>query len=125
MAARSDARARTQQRPGAGRPAPQRPRVLPGGGRQIRWDRVGRVGLLVVLLGVIALYVGPTISFVETIGENKARTAELQELKQENRKLRERRAGLKDPEVLEREARRLGMVKPGERPYIVKGLPAD
>ena len=31
---------------------------------------------------------------------------------------------LRDPGALEREARRLGMVRQGERPYVVQGLPA-
>ena len=35
-----------------------------------------------------------------------------------------RRRALKRPAVLEREARRLGYVKPGERSYIVRDLPS-
>jgi cell division protein FtsB len=99
--------------------------VVAGGGRAIRWDRVGRVALLVVLLGVVALYVGPSISFFQTYREAKARRAEVRQLQTENAKLRARRQALKDPRTLEREARRLGLVKPGERPFIVKGLPGD
>ncbi|WP_205699507.1 septum formation initiator family protein [Conexibacter sp. SYSU D00693] len=126
MAQRSTARARDERRAPAGRPAPPRPRprVVQGGARPgIRWDRIGRVGLLVVLVGLLYLYVGPTITYVETWREAGSRRAEVQKLKVENRKLRERRAALQDPRVLEAEARRLGMVKPGERGYIVKGLP--
>jgi hypothetical protein len=44
----------------------ERPRVVAGGGRAIRWDRVGRVALLVVLFGVVALYVAPSISLFHT-----------------------------------------------------------
>jgi cell division protein FtsB len=111
------------------RPAPrqrerQRPRVLQGGGRGIRWDRVGRVALLLVLFGVVALYVGPAISFVETWHEAKQRRAEVRELQRENAKLKARRQALRDPRTLEREARRLGLVKPGERLYIVRGISA-
>jgi cell division protein FtsB len=46
-------------------------------------------------------------------------------LEAENRRLEARKKALKDPRALEREARRLGMVKPGERAYVVKGLPKD
>ena len=53
-----------------------RPRVVAGGGRAIRWDRVGRVALLMVLLGVVALYVGPSISFLSTYREATARRSE-------------------------------------------------
>jgi cell division protein FtsB len=103
----------------------QRPRVVAGGGRAIRWDRVGRVALLVVLLGVVALYVGPSISFLHTYKEAKARRGEVQALQAENARLRARKQALKDPRTLEREARRLGLVKPGERPFVVQGLPGD
>jgi hypothetical protein len=36
----------------------------------------------------------------------------------------ERRAGaLTRPDAIEREARRLGMIKRGERPYVIENLP--
>ena len=89
----------------------------------IRWDRVGRIALLLVLLGVIALYINPARSWWSTKQESAQRAAEVAELKRENIKLRERRAQLKDPRMLENEARRLGMVKPGERAFVVEGLP--
>lgn len=91
----------------------------------IRWDRIGRVALLVVLVGLATLYVKPTISWFETRGEAAARQAEVDRLEAQNKRLRERKKALQDPRALEREARRLGMVKPGERAYVVKGLPKD
>ena len=90
---------------------------------QIRWDRVGRIALLLVLLGVIALYVNPLRSWWSTRQESAQRSSEVTELKRENERLRERREQLKDPRMLEEEARRLGMVKPGERAFVVEGLP--
>ena len=42
------------------------------------------------------------------------------EMRAENERLRERKAELSAPGAIEREARRLGMVKAGERAYIVK-----
>jgi cell division protein FtsB len=88
----------------------------------IRWDRLGRIALLLVLLGVIALYVKPVLSYVSTWQEAKGRRAEVAELQRENEKLRQRKAELKNPRALEREARKLGMVRPGERAYVVEGL---
>jgi len=117
--------AHARSRPSTAPPPRQRPRVVVGGGRAIRWDRVGRVALLVVLLGVVALYVGPSISFFHTYREAKARRGEVSALQAENKRLRARRTALKSPATLEREGRRLGLVKPGERPFIVKGLPGD
>jgi cell division protein FtsB len=89
----------------------------------IRWDRVGRVALLLVLLGVMVLYVKPLHSFWSTRNESKSRAAEVQQLERENATLSSRRDELKNPVALEREARKLGMVRPGERAYAVEGLP--
>jgi cell division protein FtsB len=100
-----------------------RPRALPGGARGIRWDRVSRVALLIVLLGILALYIGPARSYWSTVQEAKHRRAEVAQLKRENAKLRAKRAALRSEASLEREARRLGMVRAGERPYVVKHLP--
>jgi cell division protein FtsB len=122
-ARQSAAHART--RPSTDSRPRQRPRVVAGGGRAIRWDRVGRVALLMVLLGVVALYVAPSLSFLHTYREAKARRGEVRSLQVENDRLRARRKALQNPRTLEREARRLGLVKPGERPFIVKGLPGD
>lgn len=90
---------------------------------RVRWDRVGRIALLLVLVGVLALYVKPVLSWWSTRQESQKRGAEVSVLEAENQKLRKRRAELKDPRMLENEARRLGMVKPGERAFVVEGLP--
>lgn len=90
---------------------------------RVRWDRVGRVALLLVLLGVIALYINPLRTYVSTWQEKGRRTAELTQLERENAALRARQRELHDPVALEREARRLGMLKPGERAFVVDGLP--
>lgn len=87
---------------------------------RIRWDRLGRVVLLLVLLGVIALYVNPLRSYLSTWQEAKSRRAEVAALERENERLRARKAQLQNRRALEREARRLGMVKPGERAYVVE-----
>ena len=44
-----------------------------GRAARIRWDRLGRIALLLVLLGVIALYVNPLRSYVSTWQEAKHR----------------------------------------------------
>ncbi|MGH2824907.1 MAG: septum formation initiator family protein [Thermoleophilaceae bacterium] len=41
----------------------------------------------------------------------------------DNRELKRRVRALRDPGALEREARRLGMVRQGERAYVIEGLP--
>ena len=118
------ARSRPSRRAPARRP---RPRAVAGGAASraagIRWDRVGRVALLVVLVGLLGLYVGPARSYLGARQEARQRSAEVTELRRENRRLRARRAALADPQALEREARRLGMVRPGEKSYVIEHLP--
>jgi cell division protein FtsB len=90
---------------------------------RIRWDRIGRWALIGVFALVLYLYIGPARTWVSTWLEAKQRRADVAALREENRKLRERRAALQRPGALEREARRLGMVKAGEKAYVVRGLP--
>ena len=88
-----------------------------------RWDRVGRMALLIVLVGIVGLYVGPLHSYWSTRQEAQAKQTEVQRLQRESVRLRERRAALRSKGALQKEARRLGMVLPGERAYSVSGLP--
>jgi cell division protein FtsB len=89
----------------------------------VRWDRVGRVALLLLLGVVLLLYVNPAINYVQTWQNANAKRSEVDRLQAENKRLSARKAALKQPAMLEREARALGMVKPGERAYVIKGLP--
>jgi cell division protein FtsB len=90
---------------------------------RIRWDRLGRWALIAVLGFVVYLYIGPAATWVSTYKEAKRKRADVASLKAENARLRERRSELRDPASLEREARRLGMVKAGEKSYVIEGLP--
>ena len=90
---------------------------------RIRWDRVGRIALIAVLLFILVLYIRPLTGYYGTWKEAKHKRAEVQQLERENKELRARRAALSSPKALEQEARRLGMVKPGEKAYSLKGLP--
>jgi cell division protein FtsB len=92
----------------------------PGG---IRWDRIGRVALLCVLGLVLYLYIGPTRTWVSTWHESKERAAQLRGSRAENVRLKARRDELRKAGTLEAEARRLGMVRAGEKAYVVRGLP--
>jgi cell division protein FtsB len=92
---------------------------------RIRWDRLGRVALLFVAALVIYLYIGPTRSWVVTYKQSKQRKAEVTALKRENARLIARRNELRRPSTLETEARTLGMVRGGEKAYVISGLPGD
>ncbi len=91
----------------------------------IRWDRVGRWLLMVAAVLVVVLAIGPLIGLFETMQESGQRKQQLQQLEQQNRVLKSRKDALGDPATLEREARRLGKIRPGERPYVVDGLPRN
>ena len=90
---------------------------------RVRWDRVGRLALLFVLALLVYLYIGPLSSLVTTWHASKERETRVAELEEVQARLRTRRDELRDPRALEREARELGMVRPGERSFVVAGLP--
>jgi cell division protein FtsB len=89
----------------------------------IRWDRVSRVAMLFVLGGILILYIGPVRAYFATKHRVAAQNAIVHKLREDNQRLRERRRALSHPTTLEREARKLGMVRPGEKPFIVRHLP--
>jgi cell division protein FtsB len=87
---------------------------------RIRWDRVGRWALICVFAFVIYLYIGPARTWLSTYGEAKRKRAEVAELRERNQQLRERRRRLEREGAVELEARKLGMVKAGEKLYVVE-----
>lgn len=91
----------------------------------IRWDRVGRLCLLAMFAVVALLYVSPTISYMQTRSESARRQQETRDLEREKARLEQRKKVLSSTLAVENEARRRGMVKPGERAYVIKGLPKD
>jgi cell division protein FtsB len=91
----------------------------------VRWDRVGRVALLLLLLLVVALYVEPARALFSTWRESHAKQAQLHALEREHGALLRQQRALRTPLTIAAEARQLGMVKPGEIPYVVRGLPRD
>jgi cell division protein FtsB len=92
---------------------------------RVRWDRVGRTALLLVLLAVALAYVGPVRSLLSTWHESNAKQAQVQQLQHEHQALVSRARELRDSRTVQAEARRLGMVKPGEHSYVVGNLPQD
>ncbi|MFN2612287.1 MAG: hypothetical protein ABR536_02830 [Solirubrobacterales bacterium] len=89
----------------------------------INWDRFGRVVLVVVLFAVLASYLNPVIGFVHAWQDSKTSKERLLELQQESAALHRQAAAESTDAVIIREARRLGMVRTGERAFVVHGLP--
>jgi len=84
----------------------------------IRWGCVGAL----VLVGL--LYYRPMHNYFDRRGAVEDRQAEVALLAAENETLTRRLRYVESEAAIAREARRLGYVKPGERLFIVKGIPA-
>jgi len=97
---------------------PKRRKRIPRRRFLVRWLVLG------VFLFVGFLYSQPLRSYFETRDALAKRSAEVRSLREEKRSLERHLREGETPEALEREARRLWYVKPGERLYIVKGVEA-
>jgi cell division protein FtsB len=76
--------------------------------------------LVIVFFVILALYIGPTINFVNAWRQSHAQEAALVRLRQQNVELQNRAKMLSDPGAMERAARRQGMVVAGELPYSIQ-----
>jgi len=84
-----------------------------------------RVLWAVAILGIaVYLYYRPLASYLETRSDLRARRAEVATLQIARAQLELRLVNSTSLEATEREARRIGYVKPGEQLFVVKGIPA-
>ena len=81
-----------------------------------------QIALVLVLFGVLVSYLNPLVNLVHAWSDSKAGEERLAELREENSGLQEQVREASSPLTLELEARRLGMVKPGEHAYVIRGL---
>jgi len=82
---------------------------------------------LLALAGLAVLglfYWKPLHNYMQTKQELRQRQTEVQELAAERRRLAQQIAAVGSGTTLVREARNLGLVKPGERLFIVRGIDA-
>jgi cell division protein FtsB len=82
---------------------------------------------LLALGGIVLvafLYWKPTQTYLHTNHELQARQAQVRQLREEKAQLEKRIAQAGTGGQLVREARRLGLVKPGEQLFIVRGITA-
>jgi cell division septal protein FtsQ len=92
--------------------------------RATRSRRRLRLVWAVALVGVaVYLYYRPLASYVETRGDLTARQAEVAALEATRAGLERRLVASTSLEAAQREARRMGWVRPNERLYVVKGIP--
>ena len=76
------------------------------------------------VLLVAFLYWKPTHTYLHAKQQLRARNAEVQALRNEKVRLQKRIAQAGTDAQLVREGRHLGLVKPGEKLFIVRGIPA-
>jgi hypothetical protein len=80
----------------------------------------------VLLAGALALvaflYTKPLQAYFHTSRELEQRRLEVRRLRQERRVLQQRLAGSAGDAWIVQSARRLGLVEPGQRLFIVKGI---
>jgi cell division protein FtsB len=84
----------------------------------VRWDRLGRIAMLCVMVALVYLYLSAGIRLLSS-------WREVHLLEHQNQVLRQQHARLASPNTVQEEARRLGMIHPGEQAYIVSGLPPN
>lgn len=77
---------------------------------------------MLVLFGVMVSYLNPMVNLVDAWRDSKAGKEQLTQLQAQYSSLRQQVGKARDPITLEREARKLGMVKPGEHAYVVRGI---
>lgn len=97
--------------------------------RRARRPRIGRRRLrllwVAAIVGVtVYLYYRPISSYLETRNELAASRAEVESLRLVRGELQLRLVNSTSVDSVEREARRIGYVRPGERLFVVKGIPA-
>ncbi len=109
VAGRAKERTRARRRKAAPRIGRRRLRLL--------WA-IGLVGVAVYL------YYQPIASYVETRNDLTTRRSDVESLRLVRAELELRLVNSSSVESLEREARRINYVKPGERLFVVKGIPA-
>ena len=79
--------------------------------------------LLVVLLAVLVSFLGPATKYVRSWQLARETRHEVIQLRDDNARLRKQAKLLKHPDQIELRARQRGMARPGERAYVVRGLP--
>ena len=115
MATRRTTRAATRPAK-AGSRTPWKRAGLPRTTVVLRWCIVG------VALFVAFLYYQPLSSYLQTRSALNERAAEVEQLRDERARLQARLADSETTTALAREARRMRLVRPGERIFIVKGV---
>ncbi|MEP6892463.1 MAG: hypothetical protein ABI927_01675 [Gaiellaceae bacterium] len=85
--------------------------------------KLGRLGAVAAIVVVGYLYYRPLSSWMHTRGALAKRTSQVQLLEAQKATLEREVEQATSLTQLARSARRIGLVRPGERLFIVKGIP--
>lgn len=92
---------------------------------RVRWDRLGRIALLGVLVALVYLYGSAGLHMLSTWQQSRHDRAVLSGMASEHARLVRQHEELSGQAALEADARQLGMIYRGEQPYVLSGLPAN
>ena len=92
---------------------------------RVRWDRLGRVAMLCVLVVLSYLYLSAGVHLLSTWRQARGESAKVATMQREHNSLQRQHEALGSPGAVEAQARKLGMMRHDERPYIVSNLPND
>jgi cell division protein FtsL len=113
-----------RRRSGSGsRRAARRPPVPLQAAARVRWDRLGRIAMLFVLLALVILYLSTGLHMLSTWRQSRHADARVAQMQAEHRRLVSEHNRLSSQSNLEQSARALGMQRPDEQTYIIGGLP--
>jgi cell division protein FtsL len=90
---------------------------------RIRWDRLGRLAMLCLLVALAYLYLSAGIRIYSTWRQGRGDNAQLATLEHEHVRLQRQHEALGRRGTVEEEARRLDMMHAGEQTYVVTALP--
>jgi hypothetical protein len=92
-------------------------------GARVRWDRLGRVAMLGVLVVLAYLYLSAGVHLFNTWRQARGESAKVAVMQREHETLQRQHEALGSPGAVEAQARKLGLMKHDERPYIISNLP--
>jgi hypothetical protein len=81
------------------------------------------MAMLGVLVALLYLYASAGVHMLSTWRQSRRNAVTVAALEREHRTLVRQHNALTAPGTLETEARQLGMMKSGEQPYVISGLP--
>jgi hypothetical protein len=119
------ARAGASAAPRAPRSARRSTGLAAGALPRVRWDRLGRLAMLFVLAALLYLYLSAGMRMLSTWQQSRHDKATVAAMEREHSALVRQRESLGRQGTTETQARKLGMKKPSERPYVISGLPSN